>query len=144
VFCVVVKKRQVFEWSRATDGWQMLDRAASIEDACFARAPPVGALLDAAETDGAVARALLAKGEPVLAEAMERGEARGLEKGREEGREEGIAEGIRRAILDALDVRGLVVGPAVVARIAAERNVGVLDTWRTRAKTAASAEEATQ
>lgn len=65
VFGVFVKTGEVKEWR---GGWQSLPAQASIEDATLARPMPVKAVLNAAETDNAVARALVAKGNPYLAE----------------------------------------------------------------------------
>lgn len=92
IYCVVLKKQRVLEWSRETDGWQMLASDAVIDDRCLARPLPVRALLDAAEADRAVVAALHARG--LLAEI----ERTSREVGREEGREEGRAAGLRIAV----------------------------------------------
>jgi hypothetical protein len=76
----------VLEWSTATRTWIELDPDSAIEDTCLSAPLAVRALLDAAETDNQVARALLAKGNPVL-RARE-------QQINDQGKAEGIIEGI--------------------------------------------------
>ena len=139
VFCVLVGKRRVMEWSRATDGWEPLPTSASIEDRCLVRPLPIAALLDGASSDDAVARALLAKGVPALEEALQ---AR-AEKGKAEGLTEGLSEGQMRAkretIAMILRERKLDLPPSAAAKIEACRDGGRLDEWLRRALTASSA-----
>ncbi|KYG05848.1 hypothetical protein BE21_38090, partial [Sorangium cellulosum] len=81
VFCILVKQHRVLEWSRETDGWRTLPKDAVIEDPCLVRPLPLQALLDAASSDDAVARALLQKRVPALEAALAEGEARGEARG---------------------------------------------------------------
>ena len=146
VFCVLVGKRRVMEWSRATDGWEPLSMSASIEDPCLVRPLPIAALLDGAISDDAVARALLAKGVPALQEALraqaEKGKAEGLTEGLAEGLAEGLSEGQIRGKRDAIAMilreRKLDVPPSLAAKIEACRDGERLDEWLRRALTASS------
>jgi len=143
VFCVLVGKRRVMEWSRATDGWEPLPTSASIEDPCLVRPLPIAALLDVAATDDAVARALLAKGVPALQEALQAQAEKGKTEGLAEGLAEGLSEGQIRAKRDAIAMilreRKLDVPPSFAAKIEACRDGERLDDWLRRALTASSA-----
>jgi hypothetical protein len=109
VFAIFVKKRKIAEWSPAHNGWRPLPPDGSIEDTCLVAPLPVRALLEAAENENAVARALLVKKNPTL----ERARQDAWRGGQREGRIEGIvmlcqalgialtAEG--RAMLDRMD-----------------------------------------
>ena len=147
VFCVLVGKRRVMEWSRATDGWEPLPTSASIEDRCLVRPLPIAALLDGVSSDDAVARALLVKGVPALQEALQAQAEKGLTEGKAEGLTEGKAEGLlegqsrakREAIAMILRERKLDLPPSAAARIEACRDGARLDEWLRRALTASSA-----
>lgn len=151
VFCVLVGKRRVMEWSRATDGWEPLPMSATIQDRCLVRSLPIAALLDGAASDDAVARALLAKGVPALEEALraqaKQAKIEGKAEGRSEGRSEGLSEGISEGQIQAkhemlamiLRERKLDVPPSVAAKIEACRDGARLDEWLRRALTASSA-----
>jgi hypothetical protein len=165
VFCVLVKKGRLLEWSRAIDGWATVPATSSIHDACFVRPLPVAALLDAARADDEVGEALLVKRPPSIrralseseekghaagkAEGRREGKAEGRREGKAEGRREGKAEGRReaeletkaQAILKLLAKRGLEVGPALRATIQASRDPAELDGWFDRAIEASSAAE---
>ncbi len=142
VVAIFVKKGEVAEWLAGT--WKKLDPEGTFSDPTLTRPLRVKELLDAAEADNAVARALLAKNNPVLAEAtiQSRNEGRregrnegrreGHNEGRNEGRREGLAEGIAvacellgieltaplRARMSEFDVSGL---EALLAQLRAER-----------------------
>lgn len=90
VFCLLVNEGRVMEWHRETDSWKPLHPDAVIDDAVLVRPVAVRELLDAALVDDAVARALLAKDNPVLRGA--------LDARREEGREAGALEATRAAL----------------------------------------------
>lgn len=146
VFAIVVDKRQVLEWSREADDWAPLPRDAQIDDRCLVRPLPVAALLDAAERDDAVARALLAKNNRVLAQAQEESRNAGLVEGRNEGRVEGRnagrIEGKRDALCTIFAARGLALSKALRAEIERCNDSATLDRWLARAPSAASAKEA--
>ncbi|MCX4240254.1 hypothetical protein [Paraliomyxa miuraensis] len=101
VFAIFVKTNQVCEWSAVSDGWVELDPARSIEDPALVRPIPVRALLDPTAADDAVAAALLAKNNPVLAAR----EARVLRDGIEQGR----AQASRVAIEGLCGLLGIVL-----------------------------------
>jgi len=90
------------------------------------------ALVRAAKADDAVARALLAKHNPVLVAAVA--------EGRSEGRAEGRVEALRDAILLVLAQRGLAIEVDQRARILAGDRAR-LELWLERAVTCASAAE---
>ena len=85
VIAIFVQKGEVCEWSSKGSTWRKLDPDVTFSDATLARPFRVRELLDAAEADNAVARALLAKRNPVMIKAQE------------ESRAEGEAQGLRVA-----------------------------------------------
>jgi hypothetical protein len=157
VFCLDLRRQQVLEWYRATGDWRAFAANSVIDDRCFVRALPVVALLDAAARDDAVARALLAKRNPVIERALAEGEARGRAegeaRGRAEGEARGRAEGEARGrvegeargraegILRVLETRGVEVPGDLRAHILACADLERLDRWLARALTVASARE---
>lgn len=139
VFAIDVERERALEWSRSLETWRLLDPNAHIEDLALAVALPVAALVHAAKTDDAVARALLAKQNPVL-EAVQlvaraEGKLEGKAEGRAEGRAEGMAEGRAKALLMILARRGVSLGAAARAQILDERDPERLDRWIDRAIT---------
>ena len=90
VFAILVKQNRVLEWDRPTDGWSPLVGRAEITDRCLVRPLSIRALLEATEQDNEVARALLTKGNVVLAEHIAQERQRGHEAGQEEGLREAI------------------------------------------------------
>lgn len=80
IFAIVVQRGEVLEWSPARGRFDLLDPASAIEDRCLSRPLPVRALLDAAEADNAVARALVDKRNPVIEEVWQRGLSEGLRR----------------------------------------------------------------
>lgn len=99
VFAIFVKKRQVCEWSREGNHWVEVRPDEPIEDPCFASPLTVRALLDAAEADDSVARALLRKKNPVLEELRKKDRQQSLKKGLKKGRKEGLQEGVRVGVI---------------------------------------------
>ncbi len=110
VFCVLVKKGRVVEWSRETDAFGPLRAHAEIVDRCLSHALPIAALLDAAAADAAVIAALLAR-EPALRQLAA--------TQREEGREEGRVVERRRAVADLCEVLGIALSAAQRAELSA-------------------------
>jgi len=147
VFAIDVERERAFEWSCSLGTWRRLDPNAHIEDLALEVPLPVAALVHAAKTDDAVARALLIKQNPVLeatraqdrAEGKAEGEAKGRvegeAKGRAEGEAKGRAEGMAKALLMILARRGVLLGAAARARILDERDAEQLDRWLDRAMT---------
>ena len=132
VVAIFVKKGEVCEWSTKRGKWEELDPDGTFSDRTLARPLRVRDLLEAAEADNAVARALLAKDNPVLVEAKKLSEKAGESKGLAEGEKKGLRRGIetacellgielgpeRRAQMDKLDAASL---EALLARLRVER-----------------------
>ncbi len=137
VFALDVERRRALEWSVPTGAWQIMARDAVIDDPAFVLPLPVHDLVSAAKADDAVARALLAKQNPVLMDALAeaRFDARAL--GRVEGSVEGKAEGKAEAILAVLAARRLRVDAGTAARIRALRDPADLERWLALAATCA-------
>jgi hypothetical protein len=125
VLAIFVKTGKVCEWSPAEGTWRALDLDGAIEDDCLSRPIGVKALLDAAEADNAVARALAEKRNPVI-EAL---------------KNEGKNEGMAAAILAVLAARGMDVGGEVRGRILGCGDAATLARWIARAAVAGSPEE---
>jgi hypothetical protein len=119
----------VAEWEPAGERWRACGDGDVITDPCLLLPLPVRALLDPAEADAAVIRALLAKGNRVLLAYLDTryraGEAR-------------VAREHIHAIMQS---RGVAMDAAAHARIAACSDLAVLERWLMRAPYAASASE---
>lgn len=137
VFCILVAKKRVLEWSRRTAGWATVPISGFIKDRCLVRPLPVRALLDASAADGAAAQALLAKRGPeiqqALAEQRARGEARGEARGSAKGR--------AASIVAVLEARGITLSTKQRRRIQSTTEIATLDGWLRRAVTAATVAE---
>jgi len=129
VFAVFLKKGTVGEWSTKEQDWIELPRSSVIADRCLIEPLEVEALLDAAAADDAVARGLLARGNPVIEEVRQ--------KGRAEGRAEERAE----AVLAVLEARGLSASEALRRRVLGTKDLDQLRRWLTRASLVDSADE---
>ncbi len=130
VFAVFVKQGRVAEWvpdarKEAKGHWVELASDAKISHPSLAEPLPVGAILDAAVADDTVARALDAKGNPVIREI------RAKEK----------AEGKAEAILTVLAGRGLRPSASVRRRILSTTDLATLERWLLKAVTATSPED---
>jgi Uma2 family endonuclease len=124
VFAIDVERRRALEWSSKTQSWEILSHGATVEDPALVLPLPIRDLVDAAKADDAVARALIAKNNPVIVGAIN----------------EGKAEGKAEAVVAVLRGRGLSVPAAVEERILACRDLAQLDTWLRGAATATSVE----
>ncbi|MEM9455852.1 MAG: hypothetical protein AAGF11_16850 [Myxococcota bacterium] len=132
LLAIFVKKGQVCEWSPTEHRFVPLDLDGTLEDPTLSQPIRIRALLDAAEADDSVARALVAKDNPVITKARDEDRAAGWLEGRTEGRTEGLLRGIEtactlldlpfgpaeRAHLDALDPTGL---ETLLAHLTTER-----------------------
>jgi predicted transposase YdaD len=98
----------------------------------------VAALLDAAKAEYAVVEALAAKGSPAIREREAVAEA----KGKAEGEAKGEAKGLGRAILEALEARGIPISEAQRREILECQDLDQLSRWLRRAVLASSADEA--
>jgi Uma2 family endonuclease len=132
VFAIDVERSSALEWSRPTDAWEILPKNGAITDAVLVRPMSIAALIDVTLADDAVAEALIAKKNPViagaLAEADKRGEARGLVKGR------------ALALFVVLSARGFTIKKKARARILAAGDAQ-LDSWLARAPTCTSVDD---
>jgi hypothetical protein len=137
VVAIFVKKGEACEWSAKKGEWKRLDPEETFSDPTLARPLRVRELLDAAEADNAVARALLAKKNPVLAEILTEGEKKGLA----EGEKKGVRESRAADILMVLTTRGIPVPAEVEQQIAGCSDPALLSLWLKRAVTANRAEE---
>jgi hypothetical protein len=132
VFALHLRRKRVLEWSQAREAWVPLT-AARIKDRALSVPLPVAALLESAKSDDSVARALLAKRNPVLEEARARDRA--------DADRAGHARGLSEAVAAVLASRGIELARAEAARIRRERDPQTLDRWLDRAATCASVAE---
>jgi len=137
VFAIDVERSRVLEWSTDRDTWHELDAAGHIADPALEVPLPIEAMVHAAKADDAVARALVARHNPVI-EAV-RAEDRAA--GKAEGKIEGKAEGKIEALIAILAARDTDPGSAARERILRERDPQRLDRWIVRAATAATIAE---
>ncbi len=145
VFAIDVEYGRALEWSDARDAWQR-HPGTCIEDPVLAVPLPIEPLVKAAFVDDAVARALIAKNNPVIAAEKAvshgKGKAEGLEeglaKGLAHGWHEGVMDGVRRSLLQLLAARGIPLDAADRARILEERDLQRLERWLARAVHGAS------
>jgi hypothetical protein len=135
VFAIDVERGRALEWSAALARWSALDPGAQIEDPALAAPLPIEALVSAAKSDDAVARALLIKRNPVLEQVRMQDRAEGVA----EGVAEGLVRGRADALLVMLDARGIALHGADRARILGQRDPDILARWIGRAATATSA-----
>ncbi len=129
VFAIDVERSRVLEWAPALATWSVLDPSGCIVDPALEVSLPIASLISAARTDDAVARALLAKNNPVLAAA------------RAHDHEQGKVDGMIQAVLRLLAVRQVVLDDAARARILNEHDLARLERWIERGATCTSAAE---
>ncbi len=123
VFGIDLQRGRLLEWSRELDTWSIIDATTDLVDPVLAAPLPFAALLDAGRTDDVVARALLAKRNPLIAASLAHAHA--------EGRIEALVEGV----LAVLVGRALTISAAERARIVAERDPARLARWLSTAAT---------
>ena len=129
VFAIDVERSRALEWSAALGTWSLFDPAGQIADPTLAVPLAIGQLIRSAKIDDAVARALIAKRNPVI-EAV-----------RAEGRAEGHAAGKAEAVVALLAARGVALDSADRDRILRERDPERLARWIGRAVACGSAAE---
>lgn len=129
VFAIDVERGRGFEWSAATGAWEILAPDAMIDDPVLVTPLALRDLVSAGRADDAVARALLAKGNAVVADALEARHA--------EGRAAGRAE----AIVAVLVARGLAPSESERARILTTSDDATLTRWLTEVASCAGASE---
>ena len=118
VIALFVKTGKVCQWSRQRRWLGGPRSRRRLDDPCLTRPLRVRALLDAAEADDAVARALVEKRNPVLEGLQAERFAAGVQAGVQEGTLVGMRQGKASAILLVLAARGLATPEEVRARIA--------------------------
>lgn len=126
VFAIFVResKKQVCEWRSEKNAFEPLGLDDEIDDPVFVKPILVKAILDAAEADNEVARALEAKKNPVFEQRKR--------EAFEEGRREGEREGERRMLLRLLERRFGEVPPHWLERVRAADS-DLLALWLDRA-----------
>ena len=125
LFYLHVADRSVHEWQHANGEWLPLDDDAEIRDRCFVVAMPVAALVDRLRADDTIARALVARRNPVI-EAIRREERdEGHREGHREGHEQGHKAGKEEAFRVMLQVMHGLGRPLDATEI--ERLSGQLD-----------------
>jgi Uma2 family endonuclease len=124
VFAIDIQRTRALEWSAELGTWRGLDPAGHIEDAALELPLPIGAMLHAARADDAVARALVARHNPVI-EAV-RAEDRAA------SRAEGKIEGKIEALVAILTARDIALDSAARERILREHDPQRLDRWIAR------------
>jgi hypothetical protein len=117
VFAIDIERSRALEWSPELGTWRRLDAAGQIEDAALELPLPIEAMLHAARADDEIARALVARHNPVI-EAV-----------RAKDRAAAKAE----AVLVVLAARKVAVGDAERRRILSEQDPAQLDRWLTEA-----------
>lgn len=132
-FLIDVNRRNVREWSRAADDWTLLGDDAQIVDRCFQSPVPVRALVDEGLIEDVLAKALLARNNPVFTQREQRAEQRGEQRGEHNAR--------RHVLRVMLQARGVALDEAQLRRIDGCDDTATLDGWILRAATATTATE---
>ena len=125
VFAIDVERSRVLEWSTDRGTWHELDVAGHIADPALEVPLPIEAMVHAAKADDAVARALVARHNPVI-EAV---------------RAEGEIHGQIKALIAILAARDIDLDGAARERILRERDPQRLERWIVRAATSATLAE---
>jgi Uma2 family endonuclease len=128
VFAIDVERQRGLEWSVSTDGWEILGPDAVIDDPALVIPLPVHDLVAAAHADDAVARALLAKHNPVLVATIEAQRADAARDAR--------CDTLIAAVLRVLAARGLPLDEAQRAAIASITDLPTLEALLDAAATA--------
>lgn len=123
VFGIDLKRGRLLEWSLALGTWSILDPSADLVDPVLAVPLPLVALLDAGRTDDVVARALVAKHNPVFAAELARARS----------------EITMSALFTVLEARGIHLSDVQRQRILEERDPVRLTRWHVVAVTCADA-----
>ena len=141
VFAIDVERKRALVWSSATNAWKILPLDGAIEDRALALPLPLRALVDAVSSDDAVAQALIAKKNPVIATALDGAKLQGRAEGRIEGERKGERKGEIRALLAVLAARGLKVRKKQEKQIRSTEDETVIAFWLMRAVTCTSVDE---
>ncbi len=130
---IFVRDKTVREWLAEKNDWgEPQDLRRSLRDPCLAVPMPLAALFDSALAKVAIARALEAKGDPVILEIKEKSEARGEARG---------VLAMRKSIVRVLDRRLESVPAFVRQRLEEIRSLERLEEILDQALTASSVDE---
>lgn len=121
VFAIDVDRRRGLEWSRATGTWEILAADGAIDDVTLVLPLAVHDLVSASDADDAVARALLAKRNSVLVDALVTAKA--------------------EALLTVLRARGIHPNEAERATLLGTTDADTVDSWLAAAATVHSVAE---
>jgi Uma2 family endonuclease len=141
VFAIDVERSRALEWSADRSTWHELDAAGHIADSALEVPLPIEAMVHAAKADDAVARALVARHNPVIEAVRAEDRAAGRAEGKAEGKIEGKAEGKIEALLAILAARDIDADSAARERILRERDPQRIDRWIARAAISATIAE---
>jgi hypothetical protein len=125
VFAIDIERSRALEWSPALGTWRVLDAAGHIVDPALVVPLPIDSVIRSAKADDAVARALLAKRNPVLEAAGAKQRAQGKQEGFAQGKQEGLAE----ALIAILDARYVALDTTDRERILHEQDPARLARW---------------
>jgi hypothetical protein len=125
IFAFFVKTNEVCEWSPPKRRWLPLDLDGAIADPALVRPIPVRALLDCAQADDAVVRAMDAKHNPEMLRIRKRTYSNGHAEGHAEGRAEGRAERRLEAIESVCELLDIPLGPLERTQLAALDEAGL-------------------
>ena len=129
VFAIDIERSRALEWSAELGTWRRLDAAGQIEDAVLELPLPIEAMLHAARADDEIARALVARHNPVIEAVRAEDRAAAKAEGVQEGFLRGKTEGKAEAVLLVLAARKVAVGDAERERILSEQDPVQLDRW---------------
>ena len=141
VFAIDVERSRALEWSAALGAWAMLDAAGHIVDPALEVPLPIDALIRRAKADDAVARALVAKHNPVFEAIRSDDRAEAEAKGEAKGEAEGKAKGKAEAVVAVLIARGVSLDHRQRDQILGERDPARLERWIARAVACTSVAE---
>lgn len=141
IFAIDSEQPRALEWSAAASIWRELDPAGHIEDPALEVPLPIAALIGKGKTDDAVARALLAKRNPVVEAMRTEARAEGWAQGWAEGFREGLVYAAAELVIDLLEGRGVAFSSADRTRILDTKDRTTLMRWAARAVTCADVSE---
>ncbi|MBK9265090.1 MAG: hypothetical protein IPM54_35585 [Polyangiaceae bacterium] len=148
IFGIFVKTGTVGEWSREKNEFVPLDAGSFIEDEALIRPIAVRALLDRAQAEIDVAKALIKKNNPEIVKLKRAAEDRGHKKGLDEGHKKGLDEGYkqgdlqgRRAMLrEIMEEQFGALTPSVTTRIESA-SIEQIRAWTKKLRHATSCED---
>lgn len=138
VFAIDVVRDQALEWSRALASWTPMAPDAVVDHPALIEPVAMATLIHAVTTDDHIARALLAKRNPVLEAASEDRVREAEAKGLQRGRAEGVQQGKASAVIAILAARGWTLDDKTRTQIEGEHDLERLDRWIARAMSCAS------